>query len=57
MNGKYNKPDNDGITSEQLSPINQFRSEFSAEMQQSLGEASYSNQKDDLDEADEDGIQ
>jgi hypothetical protein len=57
MNGKYNKPDNDGITSEQLSPINQFRSEFSAEMQQSLGEATYSNQKDDLDEADEDGIQ
>ncbi|WP_164821228.1 hypothetical protein [Paenibacillus koleovorans] len=38
MNGRNNKPDNDGGIAGHPSRIDQYRNEFSSDMQQSLGE-------------------
>lgn len=53
MTGRNNRPDNDGVTGHP-SRIDQYRSEFSTDMQQSLGEK---RDEEDLDEILEDGVQ
>jgi hypothetical protein len=54
MSGKHSRPDNDGIISEPSSGVNHFRSEFSSEMQESLGEEACNKPEED---EDEDGVQ